>query len=360
MITDDEFVDEFARYLRERIEERKRRESERLVIPAELDAVRDMVRRTILPIKSADDDQAESSPFRMVRTVAGDKLPPYYLIYFLLVDVLGFRSAGPTEKMAWSLTFDFEGAKYTIAHVKFGLRLFAREGQEWENQASRIVGLIHRGVSRAKPIFRWMAENAVRESKLNVRNVGIKLFKRYTFFRDGFRLAADEAHALRQKHEAETMQREFRFDLYQYSTRLKTHLATGLCVAACHQRRRVRFTTATGLINELAEAAHANQLSRALARWERLDLICIDELGYVPLAETACELMFQVIADRAEKAAVIVTTNLPFSEWSQVIPNPRLCKALIDRLTDQAHIITTGSDSYRFRRTTAQRKATKP
>jgi DNA replication protein DnaC len=81
----------------------------------------------------------------------------------------------------------------------------------------------------------------------------------------------------------------------------KTHLATGLCVAACRQRRRVRFTTATGLINELAEAAHANQLSRALARWERLDLICIDELGYVPLAETACELMFQVIAIRSTK-----------------------------------------------------------
>jgi DNA replication protein DnaC len=86
----------------------------------------------------------------------------------------------------------------------------------------------------------------------------------------------------------------------------KSHLATGLCVAACRQRRRVRFTTATAMINELAEAAHANQLSRALGRWERLDLICIDELGYVSLAETACELMFQVIADRAEKAAVIV------------------------------------------------------
>jgi DNA replication protein DnaC len=139
----------------------------------------------------------------------------------------------------------------------------------------------------------------------------------------------------------------------------KSHLATGLCVAACRQRRRVRFTTATGLINQLAEAAHANQLSRALGRWARLDLICIDELGYVPLAETACELMFQVIADRAEKAAVIVTTNLPFSEWPQVIPNPRLCKALIDRLTDRAHIITTGADSYRFRRTTVQRKAAK-
>ena len=66
-----------------------------------------------------------------------------------------------------------------------------------------------------------------------------------------------------------------------------------------------------------------------------------------------------MIADRAEKAAVIVTTNLPFSEWSHVIPNPRLCKALIDRLADQAHIITTGSNSYRFRRITAQRKAGK-
>ena len=82
-------------------------------------------------------------------------------------------------------------------------------------------------------------------------------------------------------------------------------------MAACRQRRRVRFTTATALVNELSEAAHANALSRALGRWERIDLICIDELGYVPLAETACELMFQV----------------------------------------------TGADSYRFRRTTAQRKA---
>lgn len=79
----------------------------------------------------------------------------------------------------------------------------------------------------------------------------------------------------------------------------------------------------------------------------------------MPLAETACELMFQVIADWAEKAAVIVTTNLPFAEWPQVIPNPRLCKGLIDRLTDQARIITTGTDSYRLSRTTAERKAAK-
>jgi DNA replication protein DnaC len=133
----------------------------------------------------------------------------------------------------------------------------------------------------------------------------------------------------------------------------KTHLASGLCVAACEQCRRVRFTTATALVNELVEARAANALSRALGRWERIELIGIDELGYVPLAEIGAELLFQVIADRAERAAVIVTTNLPFSEWGQVFPNPRLCQALVDRLTDRAHIIETGSESFRFRRTLA-------
>jgi len=139
----------------------------------------------------------------------------------------------------------------------------------------------------------------------------------------------------------------------------KTHLATGLAIAACRQRKRVRFTTAAALVNQLVEAQREQSLTRMLKRWATVELIVIDELGYVPLAEIAAELLFQVIAERAEKAAVIVTTNLPFSEWSQVIPNPRLCKALIDRLTDQAHIIPTGTDSYRFRRTTAQRKAGK-
>jgi hypothetical protein len=119
----------------------------------------------------------------------------------------------------------------------------------------------------------------------------------------------------------------------------KSHLATGLAIAACRQRRRVRFTTAAALVNQLVEAQREQSLSRMLARWSRVELIVIDELGYVPLAEVAAELLFQVIAERAEKAAIIVTTNLPFSEWPQVFTNARLCKAVLDRLTDQAHII---------------------
>ena len=136
----------------------------------------------------------------------------------------------------------------------------------------------------------------------------------------------------------------------------KTHLMTGLCVAACRQKRRVRFTTTAGLVNELVEAKQQLQLRRVMARWSRYELIAIDEVGYVPLADLGAEFLFQVIADRAEKAAVIMTTNLPFSEWTQVIPNARLCKALLDRVTDQAHIIETGTDSYRFRRTLEKKR----
>jgi DNA replication protein DnaC len=139
----------------------------------------------------------------------------------------------------------------------------------------------------------------------------------------------------------------------------KTHLCTGLCVAACRQKKRVRFVTAAGLVNELVEAQHHNQLGRALARWSRYDLIALDEVGYVPLAEIGAELLFQVIAERAEKATVIITTNLPFSEWTQVFTNARLCKAMLDRLTDRAHIIETGTDSFRFRRTLEKRQKKK-
>ena len=106
----------------------------------------------------------------------------------------------------------------------------------------------------------------------------------------------------------------------------KTHLMTALCVEACRQNKRVRFTTVAALINELVEASNNSQLSRSLSRWKKWDLIALDEMGYVPLAEAGAELLFQVIADREDKAAVIVTTNLPFSEWSSVSPTPAFAR----------------------------------
>ena len=131
----------------------------------------------------------------------------------------------------------------------------------------------------------------------------------------------------------------------------KTHLLTGLCVAACRQKRRGRSPRRPALVNELVEAKHQLQLRRVLARWSRYDVIAIDEVGYVPLAEVGAEFLFQVMAERARERPRDLTTNLPFSEWTQVIPNARLCKALLDRITDRAHILETGAESYRFRRT---------
>ncbi len=136
----------------------------------------------------------------------------------------------------------------------------------------------------------------------------------------------------------------------------KTHMASGLAVEACRQRKRVRFTTAAELVNELIEAKNQSELNRVTNRWLRYELIVIDEMAYVAMPESAVELLFQVISGRAERAAVIVTTNLPFSEWNTMFPNARLCKAMLDRLTDQAHIIDTGKESYRFRRTLEKKK----
>ena len=89
---------------------------------------------------------------------------------------------------------------------------------------------------------------------------------------------------------------------------------------------------------------------------QKYELVARDEVGYVPLADIGAEFLFQVISERAERAAIIVTTNLPFSEWTTVFPNPRLCKALLDRITDRAHIIEAGTESFRFRRTMERRK----
>lgn len=86
-------------------------------------------------------------------------------------------------------------------------------------------------------------------------------------------------------------------------------MATGLCLAACRQKRRVRFITAAALVNELVDAKQNGKVKRMMARWTKYDLIALDEVGYVPLADIGAEFLFQVISDRAERAALILTTN---------------------------------------------------
>jgi DNA replication protein DnaC len=129
----------------------------------------------------------------------------------------------------------------------------------------------------------------------------------------------------------------------------KTHLATALAVCACQQGRRVRFTTLAALANELGEAESRRELARVVGRYARTELVVLDELGYLALPAGAAELVFQVISERNERGSLIVTTNLPFGEWTKVFPDPRLAKAVVDRITHKAHIIDTGSESWRFR-----------
>ena len=135
----------------------------------------------------------------------------------------------------------------------------------------------------------------------------------------------------------------------------KSHLLIGLGMAACQRGLRVRYTTAAQLVNELAEAADERTLSRLVARYGRLDLLCIDEFGYVHLDPRGAELLFQILTEREERASVAVASNAPFSEWGQTFTDPRLAAAVVDRLTFRAHIIQTGSESYRLRATAAAR-----
>ena len=131
----------------------------------------------------------------------------------------------------------------------------------------------------------------------------------------------------------------------------KSHLLIGLGTAAAERGYRVKFTLATKLVNELVEAADEKQLARTIARYGRVDLLCIDELGYMELDRLGAELLFQVLTEREEKASVAIASNESFSGWTKTFTDPRLCAAIVDRLTFNGTIIETGTTSYRLNHT---------
>jgi len=129
----------------------------------------------------------------------------------------------------------------------------------------------------------------------------------------------------------------------------KTHLATALGLIACQQGRKVRFFTAAGLINQLTEAQASLRLSYLERTLAQMDLLIIDEIGYVPFSEKGAQLFFQVAAQSYERQSLIMTTNLDFSQWPQVFGSEQLTGALLDRLTHHARILTMNGESFRFR-----------
>jgi DNA replication protein DnaC len=138
----------------------------------------------------------------------------------------------------------------------------------------------------------------------------------------------------------------------------KTHLLIGLGTAAAQDGFRARYTLATKLVNELVEAADERQLAKTIARYGRVDLLCIDELGYMQLDRRGAEMLFQVLTEREETASVAIASNESFSGWAKTFTDPRLCAAIVDRLTFAGNIIETGTESYRLAHARAARATT--
>jgi DNA replication protein DnaC len=129
----------------------------------------------------------------------------------------------------------------------------------------------------------------------------------------------------------------------------KTHVAIGLALAACRQGKRVRFYRTAKLVDELMVMQHNLRLSRFTARFERLNLLVLDELGFFPVAKEGTQLLFQLVSDLYERVSIILSSNLRFSEWNQIFTDEMMTTAFIDRLTHKGHILEFTGESYRYR-----------
>jgi DNA replication protein DnaC len=139
----------------------------------------------------------------------------------------------------------------------------------------------------------------------------------------------------------------------------KTHIAIALGQAACRRGLRVRFFTAAALVTELEKAQKQYTLDRFLSQLDRTQLLICDELGYVSMSRGGVELLFRVFAERYERGSVLITTNLPFSEWNQIFQGERMTGALLDRLTHRSHIFEMNGESFRFRESMKTKKSRK-
>lgn len=135
----------------------------------------------------------------------------------------------------------------------------------------------------------------------------------------------------------------------------KTHISLGLGLAACQKGMSVGFTTAAALVHELMEARDERRLLRLQKQMASFKLLIIDELGFVPLSKTGAELLFEMISQRYERGATLITSNLPFDEWTQTFGSERLTGALLDRLTHHVNILEMNGDSYRLAQSRAQK-----
>lgn len=180
--------------------------SNKLVLPPELEHIRAAALRAIGEIRPTSPETLADPKFLFTaqRTKASRELPAYYLVYFLLVDLLGFKNLGQFEKISWSVPIDFNGKAYLIEHRKMGIGVFAHDASAEEDVARQIVIHINKGVKAAQPFFEWLAGQAVQNSAVNVLNRSEPLFDRFTYLLEAYRTKAKEAADQKDERQVET------------------------------------------------------------------------------------------------------------------------------------------------------------